>query len=448
MEITAESNVEYNDNSTTDEEATPLLHSNVIQHPHETPSALWKNSNLRSKLLLVNLLIVEFLSFLAMGSPTPFLARVVTARGGTIFDSAAIMQVMMLSVTIFSFVFAKVQIHIGSKALYISGITIFGMSQVFLGCLDYVHAILPFTIIGIFLNILCGIGDAALASAMLTIACREYSNHITKVMGFFEGAAGIGYLSGPVLGGIMYDAGGLILPFSVSGGILLLCVPIQFLVVTSDHGGLEHNMNRSPMEITQLCTKPLATIILISVASVFGIIGYMQVALTTYLKTLGFTPTMTGLVFLTAGIAYAVFALIAGHFATSRGTETSAFIIVGSVVFASTTLLFTTGQKIWFIFVSASLFGASAASFTIPTLEYLLVLAAEEQDVSDLSIQTYNVVTGTWYAFLGLGAFLLPILGGILQTYVTTFKYILIIFSLLQYVMTILLLVAVTVCRN
>ena len=62
-------------------------------------------------------------------------------------------------------------------------------------------------------QILGGIGAGANSTASMAIMSSFAPNEREKYIGWVEGAAGIGLLTGPLFGAALYNVGGFMMPF-------------------------------------------------------------------------------------------------------------------------------------------------------------------------------------------------------------------------------------------
>lgn len=126
--------------------------------------------------------------------------------------------------------------HIGSKRMFTFGLFITGFTAILFGFLNYLPN-------GIFfwasLVVRCfeALGDACFVTASFAIAAKHFAGRIATIVGLmevcvhlilffffhvtFQTFAGLGYTAGPVIGALLYDAGGFQTPFLVLGVVLV-----------------------------------------------------------------------------------------------------------------------------------------------------------------------------------------------------------------------------------
>jgi MFS family permease len=61
---------------------------------------------------------------------------------------------------------------------------------------------------------------------VISVIATEYKTEREKYLGYVESAAGIGLLLGPIIGSLLYYAGGYFVPFAALGGCYFLIWPV------------------------------------------------------------------------------------------------------------------------------------------------------------------------------------------------------------------------------
>jgi MFS family permease len=86
-----------------------------------------------------------------------------------------------------------------------------------LGYLEFETEKDRFLIISLIAQVLGGIGAGANSTASMAIMSSFAPNEREKYIGWIEGAAGVGLLTGPLLGALLYNVGGFMMPFLTFG---------------------------------------------------------------------------------------------------------------------------------------------------------------------------------------------------------------------------------------
>ena len=102
---------------------------------------------------------------------------------------------------------------IGAKILYNSGAYIQAVVGITFGFLTYINNTGLFIGLSYLLRALNGIADVAAWSAVVSILMKLYPTRVAQIMSWTEMFFGLGYMLGPALGSLLYEAGGFLLPF-------------------------------------------------------------------------------------------------------------------------------------------------------------------------------------------------------------------------------------------
>ena len=162
---------------------------------------------------------------------------------------------------------------------------------------------------------------------------RKYRSTILSVI---ETSFGVGMMVGPSFGGLLYDLRGFDLPFSVSGGALMMCSLLAAIVLSrprtlSPHSSLDELEGRSDTTYSQLLGNP-------SISVCFVIIILSEMALSWLLPSLdpflnlnfALNSTLTGMLFSLEGITYALFSPLFGLW-LDRGLSPYAGLVGGTI---------------------------------------------------------------------------------------------------------------------
>ena len=107
--------------------------------------------------------------------------------------------------------------HFCSMSLLVEGVSyaLFGFSI-------FVDNTLAFVTIALALRVLNGLTGAIYSTASLLIIIKEFPENTSSKIAFSTIFTGLGVLMGPTLGGGLYQVGGFITPFAVSGAMQLV----------------------------------------------------------------------------------------------------------------------------------------------------------------------------------------------------------------------------------
>jgi MFS family permease len=80
-------------------------------------------------------------------------------------------------------------------------------------------------------RVLQGVGSALMVTMLFALLADGFPNDKGKVMGLAEMAGGLGWSIAPVLGGLLYEAGGFVLPFALLGPLPLFTLAAILLLM-------------------------------------------------------------------------------------------------------------------------------------------------------------------------------------------------------------------------
>lgn len=99
------------------------------------------------------------------------------------------------------------------------------------GFFDYVDHPELYGILSFCCRFIEGFGNGCLNSGASSIIACDFEDNMGNLMGLTQTFTGLGMLSGPILGSILFEAGGFKLPFFVTGGLLLsLIIPVSMYI--------------------------------------------------------------------------------------------------------------------------------------------------------------------------------------------------------------------------
>jgi MFS family permease len=225
-----------------------------------------------------------------------------------------------------------------------------------------------------------------------------------RVMGLVMAGSNFGFMIGPTLGGWLYEAGGMQLPFLVVAalgamaalGLAWMRIP-DSRPVTVERGITTIAALRAPQ--VRACA--------IAVVAAGGTIAMAEPVLSLFLSyEIGLQPFRIGLVFGAASIVATLLHPIFGGLADRRGARR--VTVIGLVAFAFTLPLMSLTRS----FETATLFyvvqGVSIAVVIAPSLAYMA------EAIASTGLESFGVAYGVYNFSWALGLLLGPALGGFL----------------------------------
>ena len=154
------------------------------------------------------IILTIFLSNSIYGLASPFLPVVLDEVGvsetwtGLIFASYAIAG------TIVSPIVGKVMDKVGHKKIMAAGSLLMSLACTSFGFVEYIHNNTIIIICGILIRFLQGTASSMINTTAYSFAALAYPDKVDKLMGMFEGTAGIATTFSPVMGSIIYNLAG------------------------------------------------------------------------------------------------------------------------------------------------------------------------------------------------------------------------------------------------
>ncbi|KAK7502948.1 hypothetical protein BaRGS_00005897, partial [Batillaria attramentaria] len=242
-----------------------------------------------------------------------------------------------LWVTVMSPVFGKFMTKIGAKCLLISGQFLTGVSIILFGLLDKSAPGLPFIVSCFTVRSFEAIGVAAFLTSSFTIMANETPDHVTTVFGFLQMCFGAGAMTGPVIGGFLYELGGFGLPFWVVGGLLLTCAAIMAVLLPNP----TEIRKKEEKSILRLLTSPAVVASGLSVMTGGYSFGSLDSTLALHVAKFELRAVYVGLLFMTVDILYTITTPLYGLLTDKRGVGTAlTFMITGNIVLGVAFLLY------------------------------------------------------------------------------------------------------------
>lgn len=386
--------------------------SSIKDPEKKAKPGICKGTTWAEKAIIFYIGLVNFLNFLSNSTASPFLARVVLQKGGTVILSSFLLEISMVTMAVSSLLIAKYQSRIGCRKLILSGQSLFALCQVCFGAIGFFENLLGFVIVGATLRAIQGVCQAALVVGGLTVVCQEFPNFISIVFGIIEAAYGVGDLTGPYLGGYLYDtSGGMMLPMAVTGAVTLLfsLLGIKMLQKVDDYKSQDSTNSYLKMVIG----NPKAVLVIGLSSIVAGAFTLCDATITVYLQSLGYSATKAGQLLFLMGISYCVFSFIVGWAITTRKGYRRVSIAIGLLGALASPLVFWSGQTDPWVYTAGFGFAMFVALAFIPALDELLYLIeASCDDVRlDGNMSLNSAVSGLWSATVALGNFIVPLLG-------------------------------------
>eukprot|EP00095_Tigriopus_kingsejongensis_P010457 snap_masked-scaffold1863_size26100-processed-gene-0.1 protein:Tk10457 transcript:snap_masked-scaffold1863_size26100-processed-gene-0.1-mRNA-1 annotation:"chromaffin granule amine" len=324
-------------------------------------------------------------------------------------------------------VFAKYGNRIGPKLLYNTGALVQGVQAICFGFLVYAENTAVFLGLSYLLRMVDGIADAAAWGAILSILMKIWPDKVATIMSWTELCFGLGYAIGPAIGSYLYELGGFMLPFEVTGGFGLLVGVLIFFVIpnvqqdaeTQDESN-DGDGSKLKLTLSTVFKSPSLFMPYVDNAVTFIGYGYVEALIQPHLIDAGASQTQVAYFFLIIGALYMVTTPCIGY-ACDRMTYPIIISIIGNAlmavvfVFVGPLPVLSFGTSLELLYGMAALIGFSYTFTMVSTFSRAHSEAMRQGYEDDL--QSYIILSGLWSTSFYFGNFIGPTLGGFLVEY-------------------------------
>uniref|UniRef100_T1J6T3 Major facilitator superfamily (MFS) profile domain-containing protein n=1 Tax=Strigamia maritima TaxID=126957 RepID=T1J6T3_STRMM len=301
---------------------------------------------------------------------------------------------------------------LGVKPMLNYGNMVMAICCIAFGFLDKVPAGAPFIALAFIIRIVEALGQSAYLTAAYATIAREFPESIATTFSVLETIFAVGMIMGPAAGGFMYEIGGYVTPFAVTGSLLLLASGI-----TSFFFPKIGDPKSRPISLLKLLSIPSVAVCYYSVIAISFSFGFLLTLLQPHLEQqFNISSSMIGLIFMIHGVSYALsaipWAILADKGENTKLINTAGGIILAiSFTFIGPAPFLHLKQELWLLILSLVLHGvAVGAEFVSAFLDIRKeVLFHGFPD----NIKTYGLLSSLWISGLSLGSFLGPILSGV-----------------------------------
>ncbi|XP_035704863.1 MFS-type transporter SLC18B1 isoform X2 [Folsomia candida] len=346
----------------------------------------------------------------------PFYPAEAERKGASATEYGLVFGIFQLIVFIASPIFGKYMHFLGAKLVLELGLFTIGASCFAFGFLARVNDHTAFITLSFAIRVFEAIGASAFCTASFTIIAGEFAGSVATTFASLETFYGLGLIIGPTLGGILFELGGFLLPFVVTGLCLIVVALITPCLVPG--GGSMDKADSNDQEgfsIITLLRIPAATLAALTIWMSSCSIGFLSATLEPHLRQFHLSEMQVGLVFMTTGISYSLSAPIWGKLMDKKwhpkyvslfgcGLLIVAHLIIGPAIFIPIE------PQLGITCVGLIIHGIGVGAIQVSGF----VLALRESIANGFpdSLKTYSVVSGLWASFLSLGMFVGPSLGG------------------------------------
>lgn len=350
------------------------------------------------------LLLVVFIDLIGFGLVIPILPLLIDSIGGGIFLVGIIISIFSLFQFLFSPVLGRFSDKYGRKPILI-------LSS-FINSISYFLIFFSQSIWLIFLaRILAGIGSANISVAQAYIADISKAHERTKKLGFIGAAFGLGFIAGPLLGGVVASNFSIQAAFVIPAILSFINTILIFIILPESNKSLQKHIKIElfNLEVIREVLRPknisfllilflFVNLALSLIIGVFSLLGQSKFGWNEAQNGYFFALIGTGS-FITQGFLIPLF--------LKKISEVQ-MIKIGLLIFSVS--IITMGLSRWeYLTIITGLLTPFSVSMLMINTQSLISLESKEEE--------QGVVLGVAQSFGALGRVFGPFLGGLIAVY-------------------------------
>ncbi|XP_047145096.1 MFS-type transporter SLC18B1 isoform X3 [Hydra vulgaris] len=316
---------------------------------------------------------------------------------------------------------------IGVKFLLIAGCFVEGTTEILFGFLGDINDRVTFESFCFVVRSFTAVGNAASSTAAISILSHTFPENMSTVFGVLELFTGLGFMTGPPLGGFLYQYGGFKLPFLVTGSMVLVVVFVVFWVLPSESAYQDQSYDKVAEKKIEtgslLQTIFVPGILILAVTRVFGsmVIAFLDPTITLQITSLNKNISLQkiGLIFLLPAVFYALSAPCVGYLTdkklNGRNVIISGAFFVGTIYLLlgpSPLLSSFIPRKLYILLIAVGALGLGVSCFLVPILSNMH-RAGSKVGLPE-TMGTKTVISGIFNSCFSIGSVIGPTLGGFL----------------------------------
>nr|XP_047145094.1 MFS-type transporter SLC18B1-like isoform X3 [Hydra vulgaris] len=397
-----------------DSENTPLFKKKLIK-------------NKKDLLVIISMGLIFFVGQTANSVIAPFFSLEGVKKNVSLTISGLIFTVYPLVVFILSPFIGKYMPLIGVKFLLIAGCFVEGTTEILFGFLGDINDRVTFESFCFVVRSFTAVGNAASSTAAISILSHTFPENMSTVFGVLELFTGLGFMTGPPLGGFLYQYGGFKLPFLVTGSMVLVVVFVVFWVLPSESAYQDQSYDKVAEKKIEtgslLQTIFVPGILILAVTRVFGsmVIAFLDPTITLQITSLNKNISLQkiGLIFLLPAVFYALSAPCVGYLTdkklNGRNVIISGAFFVGTIYLLlgpSPLLSSFIPRKLYILLIAVGALGLGVSCFLVPILSNMH-RAGSKVGLPE-TMGTKTVISGIFNSCFSIGSVIGPTLGGFL----------------------------------
>eukprot|EP00092_Neocalanus_flemingeri_P014770 GFUD01015939.1.p1 GENE.GFUD01015939.1~~GFUD01015939.1.p1 ORF type:complete len:612 (+),score=65.17 GFUD01015939.1:268-2103(+) len=375
--------------------------------------------NSRQFLIFSMIILSSLSSSFAVCLFPPFFPRLAEMKGATATDYGLIIGTNCLVAFLVTPFVGNHLGFIGVKFAFCSGMFAGGVCCGLSGLLEFFEPGLSFIICSVLIRIVHAVANALVITSTFTYTATEFPTAVAKIFSMTRCVMNVAQLGGPVIGGLLYEAGGFFCPFVIMGSLqVILAISSVCIMPPPDYEDEEtcahdHKKKKNKVSVFKMLCIPtiwfsFAAFIIATMCN-----GFLSINLEPQvLRNFNFSPIYIGLLFGLKDGANSIASPFWGWICDRNKKSVKPYLIVSSVLVAGS-----------FFLVGAGTFLGIPIQLSVPLLVAALCLngagiggqqvvgvvdALHEASHAGYpaSPSTQGLVAGLWSSLSGAGRFI------------------------------------------
>jgi len=278
----------------------------------------------------------------------PFFPRLAEMKGATATDYGLIIGTNCLVAFIVTPFVGNHLDFIGVKFAFITGIFGGGACCLLSGFLEYFQPGTTFLLMSILVRIIHAMANAMVITSTFTYTACEFPTSVAKIFSITRCVMNVAQLGGPIVGGLLYEAGGFMFPFVVFGAMQMVLSLFAFCLMTSPEPDEEdididadeqlsnkHRKKKNKVSVCAMLSIPTVWFSFAAFIIATACNGFLSINLEPQvLRNFNLTPFYIGIFFGLRDGANSLASPIWGWLCDRNKTSVKPFLVVSSLLVA------------------------------------------------------------------------------------------------------------------
>lgn len=361
---------------------------------------------------LLTLLLVVFIDLIGFGIVIPILPLLVTDVGGGTILVGAIIASFSLFQFLFGPILGRLSDKYGRRPVLI-------ISSLLNSASYFLIFFIPHLWILFIARMLAGIGSSNISVAQAYIADSSEEHERTKALGMMGAIFGLGFIVGPLLGGVVSQAFSISAAFIIPAVLSLINAVLIYFILPESNNSLQKHIKIElfNLKVAREVMKPknIAFLILLFffvnfalslIIGVFSLLGHQK---------FGWTEAQNGLYFGLIGLSSFLTQMFLIRLLVKRLSEVD-MIKLGLIVFVVSIVVMGLSPWQWLMIL---------VGITTPFAVSLMMINTQSLISLESKAEEQGIVLGTTQSFGALGMVFGPLIGGAIGSFNLSLPFVL-----------------------